>query len=351
MPPKQQKQNPPKKGGVVVDKTFGVANKGGKKAKEIAQQQALSRAQAGRNPDAIAKDKEKEMKAKLKEAELMRKREEAALFSSAISQPKVPFGVDPKTIMCAFFKAGICEKGNRCKFSHDKNVERKAEKANVYQDQREDGDVKAQDTMDKWDEEKLRSVVTSKGGNPRTTTDLGMCRDCKYRHALPPGFVLRSEKKAAEEAAKKEVISLEDFLETERHKLKPPLTPVTPETFAVWKKTRMDKRKAEEEAKEKAKIAQRAAGKLTGMSGKDMFAYGTDFLGEEEEEDDDWDLQQYLADRDPASREEKGAEEDNDLRGSSDVDDDDDGDTERADENDESVNGVTEQLEETSIAA
>jgi hypothetical protein len=40
-------------------------------------------------------------------------------------------------------------------------------------------------------------------------------RDCKYRHALPPGFVLKSEKKAAEEAAKKEVISLEEFLETE----------------------------------------------------------------------------------------------------------------------------------------
>ena len=36
-----------------------------------------------------------------------------------------------------------------------------------------------------------------------------------YRHALPPGFVLRSEKKAAEEAAKKEQISLEDFLEVE----------------------------------------------------------------------------------------------------------------------------------------
>lgn len=44
----------------------------------------------------------------------------------------------------------------------------------------------------------------------------------------------------------------------------------------------MDKKKAEEEAKEKAKQAQRAAGKLTGMSGKDMFAYGTEFLGEED---------------------------------------------------------------------
>ena len=26
--------------------------------------------------------------------------------------------------------------------------------------------------MDKWDEEKLRNVVLSKGGNPRTTTDV-----------------------------------------------------------------------------------------------------------------------------------------------------------------------------------
>ena len=28
------------------------------------------------------------------------------------------------------------------------------------------------DTMDKWDEEKLRKVVLSKSGNPRTTTDV-----------------------------------------------------------------------------------------------------------------------------------------------------------------------------------
>ena len=38
---------------------------------------------------------------------------------------------------------------------------------------------------------------------------------CQYRHALPPGFILKSERKAAEEAAKANVISLEEFLETE----------------------------------------------------------------------------------------------------------------------------------------
>ncbi|KAJ9111151.1 hypothetical protein QFC20_002645 [Naganishia adeliensis] len=372
MPPKKQQQNAPKSK-VVVDKTFGLANKGGKKAKTVAQQQALSRQQAGKNPEVLSKEKERELAKKAKEAEIRRKKEEAALFQTAITQPKVPFGVDPKTIMCAFFKAGICEKGSKCKFSHDKNVERKAEKANIYQDTREKEDEKAQDTMDKWDEEKLRSVVTSKGGNPRTTTDILIVwsfqivckyfiqaiedqkygRDCKYRHALPPGFVLKSEKKAAEEAAKKEVISLEEFLETERHKLKAPLTPVTPESFAIWKKTRMDKRKAEEEAKEKAKQAQRAAGKLTGMSGKDMFAFGTEFLGEEDEEDDDdWDLQQYMANREPAARQEEDDGEDNDLRGDgeSDEDDDDDADGSQGDEN-EDVDGVSDQLQQTSVAA
>ncbi len=31
------------------------------------------------------------------------------------------------------------------------------------------GDV---DTMDKWDDEKLAKVILSKGGNPKTTTDV-----------------------------------------------------------------------------------------------------------------------------------------------------------------------------------
>jgi hypothetical protein len=59
-------------------------------------------------------------------------------------------------------------------------------------------------------------------------------------------------------------------LEVERHKLGPNLTPVTKETFAVWKKTRMDKKEAEKEVLKKAKDAQHAAGKASGMSGRDL---------------------------------------------------------------------------------
>lgn len=59
-------------------------------------------------------------------------------------------------------------------------------------------------------------------------------------------------------------------ISTQRHKLGSNLTPVTPESFAKWKRTRMDKKQAEEELNKKAKDAQAAAGKNTGMSGRDL---------------------------------------------------------------------------------
>jgi hypothetical protein len=121
--------------------------------------------------------------------------------------------VDPKTVVCLFYKQGHCEKGKKCKFSHDLSVERKAVKRDLYSDSRdteEPENKKEADTMDDWDEKKLRDVVLSKHGNPRTTTEK-VCRyfieavenqkygwfwscpnggdKCMYRHALPPGYV------------------------------------------------------------------------------------------------------------------------------------------------------------------
>jgi len=88
---------------------------------------------------------------------------------------------------------------------------------------------------------------------------------------------------------------LEEFLEVERHKLGSNLTPVTPETFAKWKKTRMDKKEAEAEAMKKAKEAQSTAGKSSGMSGRDLFQYNPEWFEDEDEGDasDDWDLAKY----------------------------------------------------------
>lgn len=63
--------------------------------------------------------------------------------------------------------------GKRCKFSHDPAVDRKTTKRDLYSDEREELDEgKEKDTMENWDEEKLRQVVTSNHGNPQTTTDI-----------------------------------------------------------------------------------------------------------------------------------------------------------------------------------
>ena len=82
-------------------------------------------------------------------------------------------------------------------------------------------------------------------------------------------------------------ISLEEFLESARHKLGPNLTPVTPESFAKWKKERQDKRVAEEEAQRQKKATQAQANKLAGLSGREMFALNPDMFGDEDDGDDD----------------------------------------------------------------
>lgn len=86
--------------------------------------------------------------------------------------------------------------------------------------------------MDTWDQKKLEEVVQSKS-QKQPPTDI-VCKyfleaiesskygwfwecpnggtSCKYRHALPPGFVLKSKNNKADE---KEEISLEEFLESE----------------------------------------------------------------------------------------------------------------------------------------
>lgn len=93
---------------------------------------------AGKSPQALAKEREKELRAKEKADEEKRRKEEAALFNPVQATQKVPFGVDPKTVLCEFFKAGRCEKGSKCKFSHDRDVGRRVEKRNLYEDNRED---------------------------------------------------------------------------------------------------------------------------------------------------------------------------------------------------------------------
>ena len=158
---------------------------------------------AGKSREALEKEREKALREKQKAEDEKRRKEEAALIKPVQTQ-KIPFGVDPKTVLCAFFKAGNCEKGNKCKFSHNLDVERKVEKRNLYDDTREQDKSSVScthrpvvqethrqfiaDTMENWDEEKLRNVVLSKHGNPRTTTDV--CLIHPSSHSWPAHLMI-----------------------------------------------------------------------------------------------------------------------------------------------------------------
>ena len=97
------------------------------------------------------------------------------MMGLAIKQPKVPEGVDPKTIPCEFFKEGRCAKGWKCKFSHEKNTRKGTEKIDLFVDHRDDAEKeKDSDKMDDWDQDKLESVVKEKhsGENQNNKTDI-----------------------------------------------------------------------------------------------------------------------------------------------------------------------------------
>lgn len=82
-------------------------------------------------------------------------------------------------------------------------------------------------------------------------------------------------------------LTLEDFLESERHKLTGTLTPVTPDSFAKWKKERLDKKAAEVEAQR----AKEATGRALFESGKWKDVEDIDSDAETDDDDDVWNLE------------------------------------------------------------
>jgi len=199
-----------------------------------------------------------EMRSRLeKEKELERKKKkfEDSILKPIVVQKKAPVGVDPKSIICEFFKLGMCDKGKKCKYSHDLEQQRKAPKIDVYTDPR--SIEKQNDAMETWDQEKLQNVVNTKqtDENKNLKTEI-VCKyfieaienkkygwfwecpngaeKCIYRHSLPPGFVLKSQLKKDEEDREEETI--EDQIEEEKKNIKT-RTPLTLETFLQWKKS------------------------------------------------------------------------------------------------------------------
>lgn len=322
MPPKKQAQAKTQKS--VDDKTFGMKNKKGAKAQKYVQQVQQAAQNSGRNKKDKAKDELRQAQLSKKELDAKKKAELADIFKPIHIVQKVPFGVDPKTVLCIYFKQGTCQKGARCKFSHDPNVERKSAKADLYTDKRDQDNLengsntpKKEDNMEDWDQAELEKAVQRHiaKDNINKPTEI-VCKyfldaiesrkygwfwdcpngdKCIYRHALPPGFVLK-KKETAEERAEREAyekehaLTIEDFLETERHKLGKELTPVTEETFKKWKEERKLKEKDEkiaEAQRKKDAYDNFKAGMKSGIafSGRELFDFNPDWANQQGEDD------------------------------------------------------------------
>lgn len=173
----------------------------------------------------------------------------------------------------------------------------------MYVDARDTG--KENETMENWDEEKLKEVVEKKHAAEKTNATTIICKyfleavekslygwfwecpnggKCIYRHALPPGYILKKDKKKED---KKDEISLEELIETERASLGTTTTKVTLETFLAWKKRKIEEKKKAALEDEKKKLKDFKSGKQFGISGREMFSFNPDLVNDAMDEGDE----------------------------------------------------------------
>ncbi|CAF0981567.1 unnamed protein product [Rotaria magnacalcarata] len=335
MPPKQQaskKTIDKAKAKIIEDKTFGLKNKKGTKNQKFIAQVQNQVQNAGKSAREIAKLQEE--KEKRKEEKKKADLELLTLFKPVIGQQLLAAGTDPKSVLCMYFKQGSCTKGAKCKFSHDLAVERKAEKRSLYDDINGSGN-KENETMANWDDAELADVVEKRHGedNRKKNATQIVCKffleavenntygwfwtcqngaACQYKHALPPGFMLKRDRKLLDE--QKETISLEDLIESERAALGGCVTKVTLESFLAWKKRKIEEKKLQlvkDEEKKRNDFVKH--GRLLGLSGREMFTFNPELIANDDEDaDNDID---YKHRSDDESEDEDDDEEHNETDG------------------------------------
>ncbi|EJW02596.1 hypothetical protein EDEG_02993 [Edhazardia aedis USNM 41457] len=219
----------------IEDKTFGMKNK--KKSREVKKQ-----------IDKIST---------IQQVEKKKKKEELEKNRIHLVQPKAPAGVDPKTIPCVYYLNQMCEKGDKCKYGHEKKLIKQEIETEKVED--EQSKLVCRFLVDAINEGQY--LKNWKCPNDR----------CKDIHKL-------------NEVGDTE-ITLEEFIELSRQTLSEKLTPLTEETFKRWK----EKRKREDELHKK-----RVDALKKGISGTALFKERPDvFVDDEEAVDVDYKERNY----------------------------------------------------------
>lgn len=276
-------QKEEKKTKIKIDKTFGMKNKKGRSNAQYVQNMK-------KNMAATDRRKKKSRNESFKDQQKLQS--EFWGDGGGIGVVKKKIEGNTKEILCEFFKQGKCTKGFRCKFSHDLLIERKVEQKKKAAAK----EAALKKTMDDMTQMELEDTIRRKMRARDNQTDI-VCNyfldalerriygmrwkcpngvECKYRHALPKGWKLKSNEK--KESIVRE--SLEETLENMRKEFlhRTDLTPVTAETFAAWKIKRSNE-DAEEaqrkiiEATQKKKKLTKAQRQLSGRQLFEKFSY------------------------------------------------------------------------------
>lgn len=238
----------------------------------------------GQRAQEAAKYKEKEEKKKSAAQKALL----ASLFKGVVQiQTNEDGEVDKKATLCPYFKAGVCEKGKKCKYSHDLSLEDNRGLAiDLYSDPRAKAG-KAPDTIITC-RDFLEAVEKELYGFKWVCPNGGDA--CPYRHMLPMGYVLNRDRGAeSSDENDEDKLTLEEKIEEERANLiMDNCTMVTLESFNKWKEDRaarkiheMEQKILAEEAKGRSNRAQ-----MNFMSGRALFQFNPDlFAGDEDDAD------------------------------------------------------------------
>ena len=280
---------------IAEDKTFGLKNKN--KSKQVQKyikgiQQSI-KGQTHISPQVLL---EKENQ---KKEEKKKKSQQEALLASLFKG----------TLNVAKLDASETRKTNPKSIKEDQIID-------IYVDHR---DKKKDDTMETWDQNKLEEVIRTKHGHSSAgkPTDI-VCKyfleavekkqygwfwtcpnggdNCKYRHCLPPGYVLK-QKQCQQVVQDEPDISLEELLDKQRTALPLCEEKLTLETFLLWKEKRK-KLKQDQLMRERQAEAKRSgvSNAVTALSGRDLFAFNPSLFVDDAEaavEDDYQEDQEY----------------------------------------------------------
>lgn len=281
----QKKEKDIKK--LAIDSTFGMKNKNKSKAVQQQVKNIAAMAKGGLSKLQSEIYNEKKQKNKIAEEQKLM----ADVFARNAPKSEKPIsGLPTKVSICQFFKAGLCQKGKKCKFSHDLTRDpMMTQKIDLYTDQREL--MFKKENGEKLEGKHLKEAVEF---NDKKYQNAGksekICKhfmeaiekgrygwmwicpngyDCIFKHCLPSDYQIKKDK---EDTEKQEEIDLFEDIDNKRDALHSSnLTQVTEQRFFDWLKVRHQKQKKEQEEKIKEELKVLGIKAKKGLTGRQLF--------------------------------------------------------------------------------